>query len=69
MAIEEFLPQSTGRVRIRLSNGTVHSGHFRTDILSASALYVFFYGDAVDMSLPIDDIESVEPLAELRLAS
>jgi hypothetical protein len=63
------LPRSAGRVRIRLANGSIHTGHFRTDILSANAVSVYFFGDAFDMSLPIDDIDSVEQLAGLRLAS
>jgi hypothetical protein len=62
MPINEFMPRAAGRVRIRLCDGSVHTGSFRTDILSASALSVYFYGDAHDISLPIADIDSLESL-------
>jgi hypothetical protein len=69
MAILDFLPQANGYVRMRLLDGSVHTGHFRTDILSESALSVYFYGDVRDLSLPIADIEAVEALEDLQLAS
>jgi hypothetical protein len=69
MATSEFIPQANGRVRIRLTDGSVHTGRFRTDILTESALSVYFYGDVRDISLPIELIDTVEPIAELRLAS
>lgn len=69
MAILDFLPQAHGRVQIRLEDGSVHRGRFRTDILSERALSVYFYGDIRDISLPIDLIDSVESLDELPLAS
>ncbi len=69
MAILEFLPQASGRVRIRLDDGSVHTGRFRTDILSERAMSAYFYGEVRDISLPIDLIVSIESLEELALAS
>ena len=69
MAIHDFLSRAYERVRIRLYDGSVHTGRFRTEILSASALSVYFYGDARDISLPIADIETIESLEDLQLAS
>ncbi len=62
MPINEFMPRATGRVRIRLCDGSIHTGSFRTDILSESALSVYFYGDVHDISLPVADIDSLESL-------
>lgn len=64
MSIYEFLPKAHGRVAIVLSDGTSHTGRFREDILSESALSTYFFGDDHDMSLPIDAIERVEALHE-----
>jgi len=69
MAILEFLPRASGYVRMRLTDGSVHTGHFRTDILSPSALSVYFFGDVRDLSLPIADIDTIDELDELELAS
>ncbi len=69
MAILDFLPQAQGRVRILLTDGSVHTGRFRTDILSERAMSVYFYGEIRDISLPIDHIVSLEALEELPLAS
>jgi hypothetical protein len=69
MGIVEFLPQSSGYVRMRLVDGSFHTGHFRTDILSANALSVYFYGDIRDLSLPIEDIDTIEMIDDLQLAS
>jgi hypothetical protein len=65
MAIDDFLPYAYGDVRIRLSDGSVHTGHFRTDLLSPSILSAYFYGDARDISLPIDAIETIESIPAL----
>ena len=62
MPINEFMARAAGRVRIRLCDGSIHTGSFRTDILSEHALSVYFYGDAHDISLPIADIDSLESL-------
>ncbi|BDE05816.1 hypothetical protein WPS_10920 [Vulcanimicrobium alpinum] len=62
MAIDEFLPRAAGHVRIRLSDGSVHTGEFRTDILGPTAISAFFRGDARDISLPIEMIDAIEPL-------
>ena len=62
MPITEFVPRANGRVRINLCDGTTHTGHFRTDILSTSAISAYFYGDAHDISLPIADIVSMESI-------
>ena len=51
-------------MRIYLTDGTTHTGHFRTDILTPSSLSAYFFGDDHDMSLPIhlvDKIEKLEP--------
>ncbi len=69
MAILEFLPRASGHVRMRLTDGSVYTGHFRTDILSSSALSVYFYGDVRDLSLPIADIDTIEEFDDLQLAS
>ncbi len=54
---------------MRLVDGSFHVGHFRTDILSANALSVYFYGDIRDLSLPIEDIDTIEMIDDLQLAS
>ena len=69
MAIYDFMPRANGRVRIRLCDGSVHTGCFRTELLSANALSVYFYGDAHDISLPVADIETIESIEYLQLAS
>lgn len=70
MSIHELLVKARGRVSIVLSDGSAHTGRFREDILSESALSVYFYGDRNDFSLPIDAIELVESLEDdLQLAS
>jgi hypothetical protein len=69
MGIADFLPRASGRVRVCLDDGSLHTGSFRTDILSERAMSVYFYGDVRDISLPIDLIVSVESLADLPLAS
>jgi hypothetical protein len=69
MAINEFIPRADGRVRIHLCDGSVHTGRFRTDILSPSALAAYFYGDAHDISLPIADIDFMESIEDYKLAS
>ena len=69
MAIDDFIHRASGRVRLTLCDGSIHTGRFRTDILSQSALAVYFDGDVHDISLPIADIDSVESIQELQLAS
>ncbi|GEM_PF-2935437 len=63
-SIHEFIAHAVGPVRIYLTDGTTHTGHFRTDILTPSSLSAYFFGDDHDMSLPIhlvDKIEKLEP--------
>jgi hypothetical protein len=68
--INEFLHRArAGRVRITLTNGQAHFGSFRTDILSASALSAFFFGDERPISLAIDDVVTCEALANEAVAS
>lgn len=62
MSVQEFLPHAHGSVQIRLVDGTVHTGRFRTDILTSTALSVYFHGDTRDMSLPIDAVVEIEAL-------
>jgi hypothetical protein len=69
MPIHDFLPRAHGHVRIHLCDGSVHTGRFRTDILSETALSAFFHGDARDISLPLDAILTIESLDALQLAS
>ncbi len=69
MLIDEFIARANGRVRIELTDGSVHTGRFRTDILSKTALSAFFIGDVRDISLPIDMIARLDHLDELRYAS
>lgn len=52
-----------------LTDGGVFTGSFRTDILSSSAVSVYFYGDESDISLPISLIASVESLGLELVAS
>ena len=68
MAIVDFLPRAHGRVRIALADGSVHTGHFRTDLLSPSILSAYFYGDARDISLPIAAIDSIDALPDVQIA-
>jgi len=63
VSIEDFMRTADGPVRIRLRDGSSHTGRFRTDILAPSALSAYFYGDAHDMSLPIDAVVGIEALA------
>ncbi len=60
MSVDTFLRQAKGPVRIHLSDGSSHTGRFRTDILAPSALSAYFYGDEHDMSLPIDAVVGIE---------
>jgi hypothetical protein len=70
MKINEFLHRArSGRVRIVLRDGQVHTGQFRTDILSQNAISAFFFGDIRPLSLPIDDVVSIEALLAERVAS
>lgn len=62
MSIADFMRNAEGPVRIRLVDGSVHTGRFRTDILAPTALSAYFYGDAHDMSLPIDAVVVIESL-------
>jgi hypothetical protein len=68
MAILDFLPRAGGYVRIHLRDGSVHTGRFRTDILSETALSAYFQGDARDISLPVDAILTIEPVEALQAA-
>jgi hypothetical protein len=59
MKINEFLHRArAGRVRIVLNDGRVHTGQFRTDIVSRSAIAAFFFGDLRPLSVPIDDVDA-----------
>lgn len=70
MSIHELLPKAHGHVSIGLTDGSSHTGRFREDILSPSAMAVYFYGDRHDMSLPIDAIVCVDSIDDdLELAS
>jgi hypothetical protein len=70
MRINEFLHRArANHVRITLADGQVHTGSFRTDILSASALSAYFFGDIRPLSLAIDDIVTCEALAAESVAS
>lgn len=70
MKIHEFLHRSRAeRVLITLANGEMHSGSFRTDILSQSALAAYFFGDIRPLMLWIDEIVACEALAADVLAS
>lgn len=69
MPINDFLPRAHGHVRIHLRDGSIHTGRFRTDILTETALSAFFHGDARDISLPLDAIVTIESLEALQLAS
>lgn len=62
MSIDEFIAHAGGAVRIRLTDGTSHTGHFRTDILTPTSLSAYFFGDDHDMSLPIHLVEKIETL-------
>ncbi len=70
MKIHEFLHRArSGRVRIVLADGQIDTGEFRTDILRESAISAFFYGDTRPLSVPIEDVISVEALSAERVAS
>ncbi len=70
MKIHEFLHRSRAeRVVITLSDGQIHTGSFRTDILTSSALAAYFFGDIRPLMLWIDEIVSCEALAADALAS
>jgi hypothetical protein len=62
MSIHEFIDHAKGSVRIHLIDGTTHTGHFRTDILTPSSLSAYFFGDDRDMSLPIHLVVKIEAL-------
>jgi len=68
MAIVDFLPRAYGRVRIHLCDGSVHTGSFRTDLLSPNILSAYFFGDARDISLPIAAIDTIEALTDVQAA-
>ena len=68
MAIVDFLPRVHGRVRITLADGSIHTGHFRTDLLSPTILAAYFHGDERDISLPIAAIDAIEPLSDFQTA-
>ncbi len=70
MHINEFLHRARqGRVRITLADGQVHTGEFRTDILSASAMSAFFFGDERPLSLGIEEVVSIDALHAESMAS
>jgi hypothetical protein len=69
MSIGEFLKNCHGDVCIHLTDGSHHTGRFRTDILSPHAVSAYFFGDVRDLSLPIGLVESIEHLPEAALAS
>jgi hypothetical protein len=70
MNINTFLHLARmGRVRITLRDGQVHTGQFRTDILSKNALSAFFFGDVRPLSLSIGEVRSIEALPAESLAS
>ncbi len=50
-------------MRIVLADGQIHTGEFRTDILSPSAISAFFVGDVRPLSLSIEEVLSIEALA------
>ncbi|GAC1396770.1 MAG: hypothetical protein NVS2B8_19720 [Vulcanimicrobiaceae bacterium] len=62
MSIHDFMRYADGPVRIQLVDGTVHTGRFRTDILTPTALSAYFHGDIRDMSLPIEIVVAIESL-------
>ncbi len=62
MSTQEFLRDADGPVRIQLADGSVHTGYFRTDILTPTAISAFFHGDVRDMSLAIDAVVRIEAL-------
>ena len=64
MSVQDFMRNAEGPVRIRLTDGSTHTGHFRTDILTPSALSAYFHGDARDMSLPIEAVLEIEALKQ-----
>ncbi len=69
MKINEFIHRArAGRVQITLADGQVHTGSFRTDILSANALSAYFFGDVRPLSLAIDDVVRCEALAAESIA-
>ncbi len=70
MKIHEFLHRArAGRVRITLSDGQVHTGQFRTDLLSTNALSAYFFGDIRPLSLAIDDVVVCDALQAESVAS
>ncbi len=70
MKINEFLHRArAARVRITLADGQIHTGSFRTDILGASALSAYFFGDIRPLSLAIDDIVACDALPAEAVAS
>ncbi len=70
MKINEFLHRArAGRVRITLTDGAVHTGSFRTDILGPTALSAYFFGDIRPLSLAIDDVIACDALPAEAFAS
>jgi hypothetical protein len=70
MKINEFLLRArAGRVRITLVDGQIHTGQFRTDLLSQNALSAYFFGDIRPLSLHIDEIVTCEALPAQTYAS
>jgi hypothetical protein len=64
MHINQLLPLAeAARVRMTLDDGQTFVGRFRADILTPSALAVYFHGEERDLSLPIDLITDVEVIA------
>lgn len=57
------------RVRVRLDDGTVHSGHLRTELLSQRSLSVYIAGSEDEgATLYIDQIIEIVPLSSNRMA-
>ncbi len=70
MKIHEFLHRARAeRVQITLTDGAVHTGSFRTDILGPTALSAYFFGDIRPLSLSIDDVVACEALPSEAVAS
>ncbi len=64
MHIDQLLPLAeASRVRMTLDDGQSFVGRFRGDILTPSALAVYFHGEERNLSLPIDIITAVEVIS------
>lgn len=64
MHINQLLPFAEARrVRMILEDGQTFVGRFRGDILSPTALAVYFHGEERDLSLPIDLIADVHVIS------